>query len=67
MGGAVGGSVGAGLSWGTGSATVYAGTVGNLAAETFAANQYSFGLFTYLFNAGRPDQPQFEVVEYWVE
>jgi hypothetical protein len=67
FGGSVGGSVDAGLSWGSTSATAYAGAVGSLPAESFAENQYGFGLFTYLFNAGDQTKPQFEVVHYWVE
>jgi hypothetical protein len=49
------------------NATVYSGSVGNLEAEAFGENQYSFGIFTYVFNRGRTDQQQFEVVDYWVE
>ena len=67
VGFSVGGSVGAALSWGSSSATVYAGSVGNLEAEHFAENQYGFGIFTYVFNLGRSDRAQFEVVHYWVE
>jgi hypothetical protein len=67
VGGSVGGSVEAGISWGSSAATEYSGTVGSLPAASFAENQYSFGLFTYLFNAGEKTKPQFEVVHYWVE
>jgi hypothetical protein len=63
----VGVSAGGALSWGSSSATVYSGSVGNLEAEHFAENQYRFGIFTYVFNLGRPDRQQFEVLHYWVE
>lgn len=67
VGGAVGGSVEAGLSWGSESATVYSGTVGSLSAANFGPSQYNFGLFTYIHNAGQRKSRQFEVVNYWVE
>ncbi len=67
VGAAVGGSVGAGLSWGTSTSTTYRGTIGSLAGDSFADNLYSTGLFTYVYNYGNPNAPQFEVINYWVE
>lgn len=67
VGGTIGGSVEAGISWGNSSSTIYRGSVGSIGAENFSDNVYSFGLFTYLYNYGRPDQQQFEVINYWVE
>lgn len=67
VGGSVGGSVDAGLSWGTSTSTIYRGSVGDIAPGEFAGNRYSYGLFTYIYNYGDPTQPQFEVVNYWVE
>jgi len=67
VGGSVGGSVGAGLSWGNTSTSVYRGTVGSIDADNFAANTYSFGLFTYIYNYGDPSKQQFEVINYWVD
>ena len=61
------GSVGAGISWGSSSTTVYRGTLGSLSADSFAENFYSAGLFTYIHNAGDPTRPQFEVINYWVK
>jgi len=48
----------------SGSETNYTGTVGNLDAENFAANSYSFGLFSYVYTD--PGGQQFEVLNYWV-
>lgn len=48
----------------SGSETSYNGTVSNLDAENFAANGYSFGLFSYVFD--EPGGQQFEVLNYWV-
>lgn len=60
----IGGSVDAGLSWGSGEATRYEGRVGQLGAKDFADNYYTFGLFTYVANV---DGQEFEVLDYWVE
>lgn len=60
----VGGSVDAGISWGSGEATHYSGSVGQIAGADFADNYYTYGLFTYIAQAG--DQ-EFEVIDYWVE
>ena len=49
-----------------GKATTYGGIVGSIDAENFAANQYSFGLFTYL-QADPVSGAEFEVINYWVE
>ena len=72
---ATGGGALAGFSVGTsasskltvtsGQSTIYTGRVGDLDAANFAANQYSFGLFTYVFR--HPSGQQFEVLNYWVE
>ena len=67
VGGSIGGSVGAALSWGSSTSTVYRGTIGSIGEASFAENVYSAGLFTYIYNYGNPDAPQFEVVSYWVE
>lgn len=67
VGAGIGGSVGAGLSWGTSSSTTYRGTIGSIAADSFAENLYSTGLFTYVYNYGNQAAPQFEVINYWVE
>jgi hypothetical protein len=66
VGGTIGGSVGAGLSWGTSSSTLYRGTIGSISGDGFAENLYSTGLFTYIYNYGKPSSQQFEVVSYWV-
>lgn len=72
---ATGGGVVGGFSVGTsasskltvtsGSSTIYTGRVGQIDAENFAANQFSYGLFTYVFD--HPSGQQFEVLSYWVE
>jgi hypothetical protein len=67
VGGSLGASAGAALSWGTSSSTVYRGTIGSIGEASFAEHIYSAGLFTYIYNYGNPDAPQFEVVSYWVE
>ena len=48
----------------SGSETNYTGTVGNLDAENFTANPYSFGLFSYVYSD--TGGQQFEVLNYWV-
>jgi hypothetical protein len=71
FGGVVAGfAVGGGVSHSTqisrGERTTYVGTVGSIDAANFAAQQYRFGMFTYL--QGDPASGQeFEVVNYWVE
>lgn len=67
VGGSLGGSVGAMLSWGSSTSTVYRGTIGSISEAGFSENVYSAGLFTYIYNYGNKDLPQFEVVNYWVE
>lgn len=49
-----------------GTSTTYAGTVGNLSAARFGADQYKFGLFTYRHIDPASGQ-QFEIINYWVE
>lgn len=63
-GASVGYGQGRTITIGAGSETSYIGTVANLDAENFAANGYSFGLFSYVFSD--PDGLQFEVLSYWV-
>lgn len=63
-GASVGYGEGKTISISAGSETSYAGTVANLDAESFAANGYSFGLFSYVFDD--PSGQQFEVLNYWV-
>ena len=67
VGETIGGSVGAGLSWGTSSSTIYRGSIGAIDGDHFSDNLYSTGLFTYVYNYGDPTVPQFEVVSYWVD
>ena len=60
----VGYGVSASLTITSGSSTSYSVTVGDLDAENFAANQYSYGMFTYV----QPVSGQeFEVINFWVE
>ena len=49
-----------------GEATIYGGTVSNIDASNFAANAYSFGLFSYVYTDPSNGQ-QFQVLNYWVE
>ena len=49
-----------------GSESAYTGTVANLPADTFAANDYGWGLFTYVMDDHASGQA-FEVINYWVE
>jgi len=49
-----------------GQESTYTGTVANLPTSTFAANYYSWGLFTYVMD-DHPSGQQFEVLNYWVE
>jgi hypothetical protein len=67
LGGSVGASAEAGLSWGGSNSTIYRGTVGSIGAANFSENVYNFGLFTYVYNFGDETKPQFEVINYWVE
>ncbi len=67
LGGSVGGSLEAGLSWGSTSTTIYRGSVGDIAPADFPENGFSYGIFTYIYNYGDRSQPQFEVINYWVE
>ena len=60
----VGYGVSASLTITSGSSTSYSVTVGDLSAETFADNQYSYGMFTYVQPVA--DQ-EFEVINFWVE
>jgi hypothetical protein len=50
----------------SGHATTYTGTVGSIDAADFAANRYSFGLFTYVQRDPATGR-QFEVLNYWTE
>jgi len=49
-----------------GEESSYEGTVSNLPSDTFAANGYSWGLYTYVLDDHESDQ-EFEVINYWVE
>jgi hypothetical protein len=60
----VGYGVEAALSFTSGSQTTFSGTVGSISAADYAANAYSWGIFTYAQEAA--DQ-EFEVINYWVE
>lgn len=62
----VGTEVTAALRIAYGEATIYGGTVSNIDADNFAANAYSFGLFSYVYNDSSSGQ-QFQVLNYWVE
>ena len=62
----VGGSHGSSLLVTSASETSYTGSVGTIDAANFFANQYAFGLFTYVHSDARTGQ-QFEVVDYWIE
>jgi hypothetical protein len=71
FGGVVAGvAVGGGVSHSTkithGQSTTYVGTVGSIDAQHFAAEQYRFGMFTYLQGDPKSGQ-EFEVINYWVE
>ena len=48
----------------SGSQTTYSVEVGDLAGGDFAANQYSYGIFTYVMEVGGQE---FEVINFWVE
>ncbi|MEQ1633585.1 MAG: hypothetical protein ABL997_14500, partial [Planctomycetota bacterium] len=70
-GGLVGGltlGVDASSSWRvtSGTSTTYTGVVGAIDAANFAANRYSFGLFTYVHRDPRTTR-QFQVLNYWIE
>ena len=56
--------VDASLTVTSGSQTTYSVEVGDLDGSNFAANQYSYGIFTYVQSLG--DQ-EFEVINFWVE
>lgn len=61
----VGISGGVSLAWTWGTQSSYHGSVGNLSSESFAANQYSFGLFAYPVKHSYGQE--FQVLNYWVE
>lgn len=60
----VGYGVSASLTITSGASTSYSVTVGDLSAEAFADNQYSYGMFTYVQPVGGQE---FEVINFWVE
>ena len=64
VGFSVGYGVDANLTVTSGSQTTYSVEVGDLDGSNFAANQYSYGIFTYVQSLG--DQ-EFEVINFWVE
>lgn len=60
----VGYGVSASLTVSSGASTSYSVTVGDLDSASFADNQYSYGIFTYV----QPVSGQeFEVINFWVE
>ncbi|MEM9114093.1 MAG: VCBS repeat-containing protein [Myxococcota bacterium] len=62
----VGGGVGSAVRVTRGQETIYEGAVGNIAAEFFPRDAYSWGLFAYIYEDRRTGQT-FEVLDYWVE
>ena len=50
----------------SGDLSSYTGSVGSLPTDVFAEKQYSFGLFTYVYEDPTTLQ-QFEIVDYWVQ
>ncbi len=62
----VGASVQDSLTVTSGTETSYTGSIGAIGTDDFAANLYSYGLFTYVQPDAATGQ-QFEVVNYWVE
>ena len=62
----IGYGVGFALSLTRGQEMSYTGVVGNIDAEHFVDEQYSFGLFTHYHSDPGTGQT-FEVVDYWVE
>lgn len=48
----------------SGTQTTYSVEVGDLSADAFADNQYSYGIFTYVQEL---DGQEFEVINFWVE
>lgn len=60
----VGYGVSASLTVTSGSSTSYSVTVGDLDAASFADNQYSYGMFTYVQTV---EDQEFEVINFWVE
>lgn len=62
----VGGGVGAALEVSRGEETIYQGAVGNISAEFFPREAYSWGLFSYIYE-DRGSGQTFEVLNYWVE
>lgn len=70
-GGVLGGvSVGVGTesTWRitSGQSTTYTGVIGAIEAANFAANRYSYGLFTYVHRDPATRQ-QYQVLNYWIE
>lgn len=49
-----------------GKESTYTGTVANFPSDTFASNDYDWGLFTYVMDDHASGQ-QFEIINYWVE
>lgn len=48
----------------SGESTTYSVTVGDIDAANFTANQYSYGIFTYVQEV---EGQEFEVINFWVE
>ncbi|MBW2223567.1 MAG: hypothetical protein JRF54_04990 [Deltaproteobacteria bacterium] len=64
VGFSVGYGVSASLTVTSGTSTSYSVTVGDLSAESFPDNQYSYGMFTYVQTV---EDQEFEVINFWVE
>lgn len=62
----VGGGAGSALEVSRGDETIYQGAVGNISAEFFPRDTYSWGLFSYIYEH-RGSGQKFEVLNYWVE
>ena len=63
----VGFGVEASLTVTAGTLTSYVGSVGSIGdPDEFAADRYSFGMFTYVYEDPASGQ-KFEVIDYWVE
>jgi hypothetical protein len=61
----VGYGLAASLTVSSGESTSYTVTVSDFRAASFADNQFSYGMFTYVQD-DLPDE-EFEVINFWVE
>ena len=62
----VGGGADFALELTRGDETIYQGSVGNISAEFFPRDSYSWGLFSYVFEDDGSGQT-FEVLNYWID